>query len=151
MGKKFYFQDQQFLSVSSEELFLFFSNPDNLSRITPASSGFRVLESSKPVIEKGVVIKYRLKIMGIPVSWVAQIEDWVPNMSFTDVQLKGPFAYYKHKHILEKVEGGTLIRDELEYRLPLGLIGALLGNYFVRHEFKRTFSFRKKKMEELFS
>lgn len=151
MIKTFTYQDQQFLPVSSELLFDFFSKPDNLSKITPTSSGFRVVESSKSQIDQGVVIKYRLKIMGIPVYWVARIEEWLPNLYFTDVQVKGPFAYYKHRHILEKAEGGTIIRDELEYRLPLGFIGALFGNFFVRQELKRTFAFRKQKMEELFN
>ncbi len=150
MAKFFKYTDQQFLPVSPEVLFDFFSVPENLSKITPPETAFQVVESSKQRIEQGVVLKYKLHQFGIPVFWVAKIEEWVPYQYFIDVQMSGPFAEYRHKHSLQQVEGGTLILDELEYRLPLGFLGALCGNFWVRRMLKKTFEFRKLRMEQLF-
>jgi ligand-binding SRPBCC domain-containing protein len=151
MAKYFTYTDQQFLPVSSEVLFDFFSVPENLSKITPKETAFQVVACSKPKIEQGVVLKYKLYQLGIPVFWVAKIEEWVPNHYFVDVQISGPFAEYRHKHILKQAEGGTLILDELEYRLPLGAFGAFFGNFWVRKTLKKTFEFRKMRMEQLFA
>jgi uncharacterized protein len=151
MGKKFNYTDQQFLPVSPEVLFEFFSVPENLSKITPPETAFQVVETSKERIEQGVVLKYKLHQLGIPVFWVAKIEEWVPNHYFVDVQISGPFAEYRHKHTLQQTEGGTLILDELEYRLPLGLVGAFFGNFWVRRMLKKTFEFRKMRMEQIFA
>jgi ligand-binding SRPBCC domain-containing protein len=150
VSKLYTYQSQQFLPVEASELFQFFSVPENLSKLTPPETGFQVVHTTDERIVQNTRLTYRLKQMGIPMKWVAKIEEWNPDESFTDVQVKGPFAWYKHRHILEKTEGGTIIRDELQYRLPFGWLGELFGNYFVRKTLEKTFRYRQEKMIELF-
>ncbi len=150
MSKLFTYKSEQFLPVEPSVLFEFFSVPENLSKLTPPETGFRVVHTTHSRIVQNTQLTYSIKQMGIPMKWVAQIEEWMPNAYFTDVQIKGPFAWYKHKHILEKTTGGTIVRDELQYRLPGGWLGALIGQRWVQKTLQQTFQYRQDKMRELF-
>jgi ligand-binding SRPBCC domain-containing protein len=150
MAKEYIFTDEQFVPASPEALFHFFSKPENLEKITHPDMGFQVLRSSTPVITQGTEIEYRLHQMGIPLKWKANIEEWVPNQYFVDVQASGPFHTYRHKHSLYPVPGGTKIVDELRYTLPLGFLGSLVAGTIISNQMKATFAYRKLRMLELF-
>lgn len=151
MARTHYLTYEQFLPVSREVLVEFFSVPENLSRITPEEISFQVIYASHTRIQQGTQITYRMKQLGIPVKWKAIIAEWTPPDYFVDVQVKGHFAYYRHKHMLIEKEGGTLIRDELEYRLPFSPISDWLVNFWVKKNLKETFEFRSRKMNQLFN
>ncbi len=62
---------------------------------------------------------------------------------FADRQVRGPFAYWYHRHLfLDDGEGETLLRDEVDYRLPLGMLGELLGSRFVNLKLQKIFDHR---------
>lgn len=151
MAKEYFFQDEQFLPVSPEVLFSFFSVPENLAKITPAQMGFKVLSASDHRICEGTVLRYKFHPFGLSLHWTALISEWKPFDFFTDEQVKGPFKTYRHTHRLIPVQGGTLVRDELRYTLPLGSLGVWTAGWIVRRQMQQTFDFRKKRMDELFA
>ncbi len=62
---------------------------------------------------------------------------------FADRQVRGPFAYWYHRHLfLEDGEEGTLLRDEVDYRPPLGRIGQILGSRLIEAKLKKMFDYR---------
>jgi ligand-binding SRPBCC domain-containing protein len=62
---------------------------------------------------------------------------------FADRQESGPFAFWYHKHFcLENARGGTLLRDEVEYRAPLGFLGLLFGDWIIRRKLQKMFEYR---------
>lgn len=150
MAKEYIFTDEQFVPASPEELFHFFSKPENLEKITHPDMGFKVIHASTPVIEAGTKIEYSLKQMGIPLRWKAHIAEWVPFQYFVDVQVAGPFHTYKHKHSLYPVPGGTKVVDELRYVLPLGFLGRWVAGRMIRKQMQNTFAYRKQRMLALF-
>lgn len=150
MAKEYVFTDEQFVPASPEELFRFFSIPENLEKITHPDMGFKVIRASTSVIEAGTEIEYRLKQMGFPLKWKALIAEWVPFQYFVDVQASGPFHTYRHKHSLFPVPGGTKVVDELRYVLPLGFLGSWVAGSMIRKQMQATFAYRKQRMLELF-
>lgn len=53
-------------------------------------------------------------------------------LRFRDRQTKGPFASFVHTHDFTPVDGGTLMRDTIEFRSPLGAIGQLVDKTIMR-------------------
>ena len=83
-------------------------------------------------LRQGALIEYRLKLHGVPIRWLTQIEEWAPGERFVDVQLRGPYALWHHTHEFEPAgDGHTLMRDTVRYALPLGPLGALAHKLFV--------------------
>ena len=93
---------------------------------------------------EGTLIDYRLSLHGAPLRWRTRIEAWVPGQRFVDLQLSGPYRLWRHTHTFEDVPGGTRMSDEVEYELPLGLLGDLAHTLFVRRRVEAIFDHRRK-------
>jgi uncharacterized protein (TIGR01777 family) len=140
---------EQRLAGRPEEVFAFFSDPANLEKITPDFLRFHVRATSTEQLGHGTLIDYALRLHGIPVRWQSRIDAWEPNRKFVDVQTRGPYALWQHTHEFEPADGGTVIRDRVRYRLPMGALGELLAGRLVRRDLDAIFEFRRRRIEQL--
>src|SRR5271165_6735093 len=104
-------------------VFDFFSRAENLEQLTPPWLGFRILTPLPVQMNPGAKIAYSIRLHGIPIRWLTEIERWDPPHEFVDVQIKGPYKLWRHTHQFSEVNGGTSIVDTVEYALPFGLLG----------------------------
>lgn len=144
-------ESEQFVVQPLDKVFEFFSSAHNLEELTPPFLNFKVLESSTKEIEQGTLIDYKLALHGVPLKWRTLIESWDPPRSFVDTQLSGPYTKWHHTHTFEKLGHGTLLRDRVVFKLPLGLAGDLAASWKVVGDVKTIFDFRHKKILELFA
>ena len=134
-----------------DEVFDFFSRPENLGRITPSSMGFEFLTDDREM-RTGLVIRYRIRpLLGIPLTWTTRIDDYDPPFGFRDTQLSGPYSRWEHTHSFESVEGGTLVHDEIQYAVPLGPLGDVANALVVRSELRRIFRHRADTIRTVFA
>jgi ligand-binding SRPBCC domain-containing protein len=131
-----------------EDVFDFFSRPENLEEITPPFLRFQIVSAERE-LHPGSRIEYRLRVRGLPMRWVSEISEWDPPRKFADTQLRGPYAMWRHQHIFVPENGGTRIIDDVEYALPFGMIGRLVHALVVRRDVERIFDFRQRRLEEL--
>lgn len=132
-----------------ERSFEFFANAENLDLITPPWLRFNMLTKSPITMSRGTEIQYRLRIHRIPVSWRSEISIWDPPYRFVDRQRSGPFKDWSHLHEFSTdYSGGTLIRDQVEYRVPLGKIA---HSMFVGSDLLNIFRFRNQQVEKILS
>src|SRR2546430_12982747 len=78
------------------EVFAFFADPANLARITPPWLGFRLL-TERPVMAPYAVLDYRVRWLGLPVSWRTMIREYDPPARFVDVQVRGPYDRWEDR------------------------------------------------------
>lgn len=131
-----------------DEVFGFFAAAENLERLTPPELGFQIVTPTPIAMGVGSLIDYRLRLFGIPFSWRTRISRWDPPTLFTDEQLKGPYRLWVHTHTFADHPDGTLVRDEVRYRLPLFPLGEL-AYPIVRLQLRRIFAYRRMRMNEL--
>lgn len=154
---EFKLSESQFVSRPLSEVFAFFSEAKNLETITPPWLNFHITRvtpktesrSDSPMGNE-TLIDYRLKIHGVPVRWQSRIENWDPGKQFVDTQIKGPYAKWHHTHSFKEVRGGTLVSDQVIYRLPFGKLGTLFGLPLVKRDVQGIFAYRRKKIAEIF-
>jgi ligand-binding SRPBCC domain-containing protein len=133
---------EQRLPGSPGEVFPFFADAHNLEAITPPFLGFRVVTPRPLQMRPGALIEYRLKLHGLPVSWLTRIEDWEPGMRFVDAQLAGPYRLWHHTHeFAPDGEGGTVMRDTVRYALPFWPLGEA-AHPLVARDLAKIFDFR---------
>jgi ligand-binding SRPBCC domain-containing protein len=125
-----------------KEVFAFFSEAHNLERITPPFLKFHVLTSGPIAMRAGTLIEYELTLHGLRMRWKTLIEEFVEGSHFVDVQLKGPYKVWRHRHDFEDVEGGTRMTDLVDYELPFGPLGQLARWLFVRRQVEQIFDYR---------
>jgi uncharacterized protein (TIGR01777 family) len=138
------FVTEQYVPEPPEKLFEFFRDPNNLESLTPEMLKFHIHKVSSTEIHQGTFIDYKLRVHGIPINWKSEIKDWKPPFSFIDDQLKGPYRQWTHLHEFRPFQGGTLMVDQVRYKLPMGFLGWLVASNFVRKDVENIFSFRRK-------
>ena len=135
---------EQVLDAPLEEAFEFFSRAENLEAITPPLLRFRITTPGPIEMGAGTLIRYRLRLHGIPVSWLTRIEEWEPPDRFVDRQVRGPYALWHHTHTFEPLgDGRTRMRDVVRYGHRLGPLGALAERLVVRRDLDRIFDYRR--------
>ncbi len=140
-GQRFELERVEVMPVPIDRAFAFFAEPANLEVITPPWLGFHIVEAP-PAITAGSLLAYHLRLFGVPVRWLTEITEWVEGRSFTDVQLRGPYAEWAHTHRFVEVSGGTEIYDHVGYRLPLGRVGEAVRHLAVARLLDEIFDFR---------
>jgi len=140
---------EQIVQRPLEEVFDFFADAHNLEEITPAFLNFRIDAISTPAVTRGTLITYSLRLHGIRLRWVTEIDVWDPPHRFVDVQIKGPYRRWRHLHEFKAVPEGTLIVDEVCYSLPFGLIGRM-SHGLVRRDIEKIFDYRNTAIAQRF-
>jgi ligand-binding SRPBCC domain-containing protein len=166
-------QFEQWVPVPIERVFLFFANPGNLPRIMPPQSGTELVrvklvpppdipgESATvtdrtPLAGAGseIVTSFRVvPFLPFRRQWTALITEFEWNHHFADIQKKGPFKSFHHRHELREETRdqarGTVVRDLIEYDVGFGWLGEIAQRIFVSRQLQGTFEYRQKALERL--
>jgi ligand-binding SRPBCC domain-containing protein len=68
---------------------------------------------------------------------------------FLDVQVRGPYTRWEHRHLF-LVEGhGTRVEDRVVYRLPLGPLGRLAHTLFIGRQLTAMWAYRRRRIADL--
>ncbi len=153
-------------------VFDFFADPRNLPRIMPPAMDAKLLNLKLVSPEAGsrtgglsggsnvagagseMLLSFRL-LPRLPFRgrWIARITECEINHFFADLQVKGPFKSWHHRHefLPQERDGrmGTLIRDVVEYEVGFWPLGSLADRLFVRRQLQRTFTWRQNAVRKL--
>jgi ligand-binding SRPBCC domain-containing protein len=138
------FKQEQKVNASIEDVWEFISSPKNLKEITPDYMGFEITSNDLPSkMYSGMIITYLIKpIFGINTPWMTEITQMQDLKFFVDEQRVGPYKLWHHQHHIEPIEGGVLMKDIVTYSPPLGFLGALANNIFIRRKLLEIFEYR---------
>ena len=146
----FIFRAEQFVPRPLAEVFEFFSQAENLQKLTPAWLHFRILSVEPAPVRKGTLIRYSLRWRIFPIYWTTEIIEWDPPHRFVDLQLKGPYKLWHHEHRFVAEGNGTRITDEVQYQLPFGVFGSIAHKLKVRKDVETIFAYRTDVVNRLF-
>ena len=136
------FVKQSVIQASPERVFQFHEQPDVLSLLIPPWESARVIQAAK-ISEIGTQAIVETKVLWpITARWVAQHTVYDPPHLFEDVQLKGPFRTWRHRHIIEADQDGAILRDEIDYEPPLWFLGRALAPLLIQKRLQRLFDYR---------
>jgi len=164
---------EQWVPVATEKVFLFFANPNNLPRIMPPGTRTEIAAlrlEPPPTVPSGqqaipnlgslagvgseIVTSFRpIPFLPFRAQWIALITEFEWNHHFADVQKKGPFKQFQHRHEFSaKTQNnleGTIVRDVIDYDPGFGLLGQLANKFFIAPSLQQTFEYRQKTLEKL--
>jgi hypothetical protein len=135
--------------LSLRETFAFFEDPQNLARITPPWLAFRIATADRIQMRRGAEIRYVIRWLGVPVKWTTVITDYDPPYSFVDTQVSGAYLFWRHLHTFVETDGGTRVRDCVDYALPFWWVGRLGHTLVVRKQLNQIFDYRQQALTEI--
>ncbi|MGN6569675.1 MAG: SRPBCC family protein [Flavipsychrobacter sp.] len=151
--KVYKLQKQQLIQGSIEQVWNFFSNPENLAKITPPSMKFQVTSGKLPNgTYAGQIITYKVSpLFGIPLFWMTEITHVKELQLFVDEQRFGPYKFWHHQHHFSMQKDGVLMTDIVHYALPLHFAGRLAHSLFIKRQLQDIFDYRFRVVEQVFS
>lgn len=150
--KIYQYKTSQKLNISKNNAWEFFSNPANLSKITPPWLGFQVTSSLPDKMYAGLIITYFVRpLLNIPQTWVTEITYVNEPNYFVDEQRFGPYKMWHHEHIFKETnDGKILMEDIVSYAVPFGFIGRIVNSIVISKKINEIFNYRRKILEKMF-
>ena len=125
------FTHETFIAASTARVFAFHEQPDALKLLVPPWERVDVVQPPSSLLP-GTRVILRMKQGPLWITWVAEHTLYEKDVLFQDRMVSGPFARWLHTHRFVAAPGGCLLRDEVDYALPLRLPGALVRGRLVR-------------------
>jgi ligand-binding SRPBCC domain-containing protein len=130
------------IEASAAEAYAWHAQPDALGQLLPPGEHAEILEKTGG-IESGARVVLRFGRWPFRRRWVAEHRDFEVGRYFSDVQVSGPFAYWKHTHtFVPEGPGASILEDRVEYALPFGFLGRWIAGKFVRRKIEKMFEYR---------
>jgi len=149
--KTYKIEYQTILKKSVQEVFPFFANAENLDAVTPPWLKFEILTPLPIEMKIGTMVDYRLRFHGVSIRWRSEITEWNPPHKFTDVQLKGPYRFWKHEHFFVLEGNQTRMIDRVEYAVPGWIFAPIVHSLFVKRDLEKIFDYREREFLEIFN
>jgi ligand-binding SRPBCC domain-containing protein len=147
---KQHFVKQSEVPAPPDAVFAWHEQPGAVERLTPPWERVEMVERGDS-LRIGTRVIFKVFTGPFAKLWVAEHVEYDPPHLFADVQRRGPFAYWYHRHRFAPTgQGTTLMTDEVEYALPLGWLGALVGGGFVRAKLQKMFDYRHQVVQQSF-
>ena len=159
---------QQWVPYQINDVFDFFANPDNLPPLMPRWQAARIdnaklvppppppatrRPSRTPAAGENsrMLISFRLMpFVPLRMTWDARIAEFAWDDHFCDVELSGPFGYWRHCHHVQEEarEGvaGTIVTDEVTYAFPFGPLGDLAYVFGGALQVRSLFRYRQRQL-----
>lgn len=152
--KLYSFEVTQNVSASLQNVWSFFSNVNNLAKITPPSLGFESHHLGKEEVHSGMIITHCVSpfpyLPWIRMNWVTEISHVNPPFLFVDEQRFGPYRFWHHQHHFRETPQGTEMIDRIHYALSFDPFSRLANTLLVERSLKEIFQYREKAVESIF-
>lgn len=126
----------------AEAVFRWHERPGAFERLVPPWDDVRVT-ARRGTIHDGDELVVTVRQGPLSVTWHARHEDYEPDHAFTDVQVRGPFARWRHVHRVSPLDAASArLDDEIEFRLPLHPLSQWMAGRAVASRLTRMFAFR---------
>lgn len=136
------FVKQSRIRASAATVFGFHERPDAFQLLQPPWQRVEIVRPPTS-LEVGTRVVVRVKLGPLWQTIEAEHVAFEPGRSFTDRMVRGPFAKWEHEHLVTPDgEAHSVLMDSIEYELPLGSLGKLVGGWFANRNLQRLFDYR---------
>ena len=135
------FAFETLLDAAASEVFDWHARPGAFERLVPPWQRVRVLKRSGGICD-GDRVDLLVGSGLLRTRWQLEHREYEAGRQFCDVQVRGPFASFRHEHLFEQVEGGTRMTDHVAFDAPLGPLGDVAESAALRRRLRRLIEVR---------
>lgn len=136
------------IGLSPQDLYQFLFQDGAWERGMPPEMEAERLEDG--AFREGTVVRWRISWNGFQFTWAIVVESVKPNEKVEIRQKLGVFNYWTLTQTLEDHgSNSTLLKDMVEYEMPMGLLGKLADDLLIRREIRKLMESRHEKIREL--
>lgn len=133
---------ESIIPASAEETYNWHWQPGTMERLIPPWENVTILKRAAGP-EDGQTAILRITAGPFKIDWLAKHKKPDAAFEFVDYQESGPFAYWKHRHIIEPIDSDSCrLVDRIEYELPFAFLSSPFAGKMVRKKIERMFAYR---------
>ena len=130
------------IAAPAEEVFDWHSRPGALERLLPPWRKIRVIHRDSS-LDIGSRVHLQIGLGPFKITWIVEHKNCLPKREFVDAQVKGPFKYWRHRHLFHAIDAKNCeMEDVLHYTPPAGALGRLVANRLLQKDLARGFTYR---------
>ena len=134
------------LNHAVADVFAWHMRPGALERLIPPGESVTI-KGREGTPATGGRVTFRVRRGAAEVTFEVRHTDFEPDHLFRNEQVRGPFTRWVHTHRFEPDDGGgCVVEDRVDWELPMGATGRLLGGSSVEVELERLFTFRHRRL-----
>ena len=135
------------LNHAVSDVFAWHMRPGALYRLIPPWEKVTI-ERREGTPSTGGRVALRVRRGAAEIRFEVRHTDFEQDRFFRDEQVRGPFTRWVHTHRFEpEDDGGCTVEDHVDWELPMGAAGRLLGGLTVEAELERFFGFRHRRLQ----
>jgi ligand-binding SRPBCC domain-containing protein len=140
------------LSASPAQVFGWYTDLENVRRMTPPELHLRILRAETPLrAGSRVLFSIRPKFIPLEINWLLQVEAFEEGARFSERLITGPFEHWVHRHEFHPTEGGGCrLVDHIEWDKPAFLVRAVASDEYINSKLMETFHFRERVLRAAF-
>ena len=140
------------IEAPARQVFAWHAEPEALEKLIPPWEPVSI-ERRPEGLQDGAVAVLRIGVGPLKLRWVAEHRGYEDRGdaggTFTDVQVRGPFAAWEHRHtVTADGDAACVLEDHVTYRLPLGVLGRWFGGWLTARKLERMFEYRHRVTRE---
>ena len=97
----------------------------------------------------GQRVRFESRMLGLSQVMVVEVTEFDPPHRVTDTMISGTFREFRHTHEFVAFNGGTLMRDIVTWRSPLGPLGRVADRHLLRRKLRRLITGRNLRLKAL--
>lgn len=126
----------------SEEVFHWHLSPGAIYRMIPPWEKVEVVSHGGNPSQVGSTVVLNAKIGPFSFIWEVKHAEFIEGKSFTDIQVKGPFTYWKHTHTVYPIgDSSCEWEDTIEFIAPFSIL-----NPRIEKKLKRMLEWRHRRL-----
>lgn len=136
------FKKESVIRAPAEVVFAFHERPDAFALLQPPWQRSEIVQPPSSLVV-GTRVVVRVKFGPLWRTIVAEHVEYEAGRMFADRMVQGPFARWLHRHLVTpRGVNECLLTDDIDYALPLGALGALVGGAIAKSQLERLFAYR---------
>src|ERR1700679_2366211 len=114
MASKKLFIAKSKIDAPAAEVFRWHEEPGALERLTPPWEPVEMEQRPASIRDRARAV-LRVGIGPVKLRWVLEHRDYIDGRQFRDVQISGPFRFWRHTHFFRPSEDGrSVLEDRVE-------------------------------------
>lgn len=143
------FEEVTYIAALPERVFDVSLDVDTHTGSMAGSGEQAIAGMTAGLMELGDTVTWRARHFGVWWRMTSRITAHVRPRHFVDEQVRGPFSHWRHEHWFDADGAGTRMRDIVEYKPPLGPLGAVANVLVLRRYMVRLIRLRNQHIKEL--
>jgi ligand-binding SRPBCC domain-containing protein len=142
-------RSRSWVGAPVDEVFAFFDDPANLSRLMPPPVRIRLARVEPAPPQPGSIFEFRYGLGPFERSWTVRLVERVDADRIVDETLSGPMARFHHSHTFTPARHGTWIEDRVDFHVgPDGPVGVAV-DFLAGIAMRLTFVWRSVRQRQI--